>query len=597
MFRFKRKYVYAGIVSLLALGLGAVSHSSVIVEPPGNMSLYGERFQGDREFLRHLKSLPDRPKVEEHKMGPRLNGLIRNTISLENQSAGPLAAAEKVRIMLSISENNDHVALVLEERGAKVLYRRNGMTAVEMPIHAIEDMLNTLDEIQFARLPNQFRPMSVTSEGVGLTGAQKFQNIGYNGSGVKVAVIDVGFKGLTAAQTSGDIPNNIIVKDYTGRGLQTQYLHGTACAEIVHDMAPQALLYLLKIADEVDLYNALDYCVANNIDIISYSLGTFGSGPGNGTGLVDAAFDEVRAKGILVVAAAGNEADGSHWQGKFYDSDGDDIHEFIPGDPEIWYNFIVAIPYKDDDGNPETNDVTVIMRWDNWPAATIDYDMYLYDYDTVQLVGYSNAFQNGSQPPLEGIVINLPDSENYWHTYALIVTKKNGEPAGADIEISLGGTSEFYPIDNYPMIATASSSIAEPADAKSVLAVGAVNYSKWTTGPQEAFSSQGPTNGWAGISAYTKPDISGPDGTSGTTYGTSSFFGTSAATPHVAGAAALVLSMKPDLGPDALQAYLQNSAVDMGVPGKDNLYGWGRLFIVPENRGLPWLLPLLKKKE
>ncbi len=120
-------------------------------------------------------------------------------------------------------------------------------------------------------------------------------------------------------------------------------------------------------------------------------------------------------------------------------------------------------------------------------------------------------------------------------------------------------------------------SINEPADAESVLAVGAIDSANWQTGPQEDYSSQGPTNAWAGSSARIKPDIMGPDGVSTFTYGDLSFFGTSAATPHVSGLAALTLSKYPDMTPDELQEFLESNAINMGAAGKDNIYGWGRL--------------------
>jgi len=52
---------------------------------------------------------------------------------------------------------------------------------------------------------------------------------------------------------------------------------------------------------------------------------------------------------------------------------------------------------------------------------------------------------------------------------------------------------------------------------------------------------------------------------------------TSAATPHISGAAALVLSRYPDYSLEQLQSALEGWAVDMGVLGKDNIYGYGRL--------------------
>jgi subtilisin family serine protease len=361
-------------------------------------------------------------------------------------------------------------------------------------------------------------------------------------------------------------------------------------------MAPEAKLYLLKIEDEIHFYEAFDFCNDNGIDIISLSIGTFGSGPGDGTGPLADLCNFAMENGILVVAAAGNQANfssngtliGTHWEGVFLDqgdndwwADGsNDVHRFVPNELSSRYNVIAAEPYRDDDGNPETDDLTVLLRWDDWPYADIDYDIYLFNYYTGALVAYSNYVQNGAQQPLEAIILDLPDSENYWHYYYLVVAKPNGEPVGTKIELYLGGQSFFMPFWPYSSpIATSSSSIIEPADAQSVLTVGAIGYGKWTTGPQEDFSSQGPTNAWAGSIARVKPDICGPDGVSGYSYGPSSFFGTSAATPHVAGAAALILSMFPNLSHDQLRTIIESSAIDMGATGKDNLFGWGRLNI------------------
>ncbi len=229
------------------------------------------------------------------------------------------------------------------------------------------------------------------------------------------------------------------------------------------------------------------------------------------------------------------------------------------------------------------------MRWDDaWPGSSIDYEMYLfeYDYDTGELVGdepltWSNNWQEGdeSDEPLEWISMDIPDDEDYPHYYALVVTRVDEEtPTGTKLEIYLGGTSEFVPFENYSSsISTSSGSISEPADAQSVLAIGAIDYINWQTGPQQEYSSQGPTNDWNGSSARIKPDIMGPDGVTTSTSGDSSFFGTSATAPHVAGMAALALSMNPAMTPDELQGFLVANTIDMGTTGKDNLYGHGRL--------------------
>jgi subtilisin family serine protease len=536
-----------------------------------------------------------KPSIKDRKMGPWLKKYISQkapgkTLSRRQQNV----ARDKnmVRVILRTSDMSDDFTNRISAYGARILRKQSRMVIVEAPGTKVEEMITEIEEIEYARQPFVFFPLGEMSEGVHLSGADSFHSNNFTGSGVKVAVIDIGFKGLSEALLNGDIPYSVKTYDFSGMGLETEYFHGTACAEIIHDMAPHAELHVLKIYDEIDEYNAHDYCVENGIDIISMSLGTFGTGPGDGTGPLCEAYDEVRQNGILTVVSAGNQAVyvgpegayGRHWEGTFNDSNNDDIHEFIPDNPFSFYNVIAAYPDQDDDGNPLTNEVTIVMRWNDWPNADVDYDMFLYEIDDATgeieatQMAYSNALQNGSQDPIEIIVEDIPDSEDFLHYYALMVERTSGMPSEIELEVYLGGRSYFIPFYHYSSpIATLSSSLTEPADAQSVFAVGAIDYMNWITGPQEGFSSQGPTNAWGGSSARIKPDIMGPDGVSGYSYGDSSFFGTSAAAPHVAGAAALILSLDPDLSPDELQSFIESSAVDMGVPGKDNEYGWGRM--------------------
>ena len=55
------------------------------------------------------------------------------------------------------------------------------------------------------------------------------------------------------------------------------------------------------------------------------------------------------------------------------------------------------------------------------------------------------------------------------------------------------------------------------------------------------------------------------------------FSGTSMASPHVAGVAALIWAARPSLTVAELEAVLRASAVDLGDPGRDNVYGSGRV--------------------
>jgi len=97
--------------------------------------------------------------------------------------------------------------------------------------------------------------------------------------------------------------------------------------------------------------------------------------------------------------------------------------------------------------------------------------------------------------------------------------------------------------------------------------VGALKYS---TKKLEPFSSQGPT-----ADNRPKPDVAAPDAVTTVSYG-SPFYGTSAATPHAAGAAALILSHNPGFNVSALRSALQK-ATTSGGNSRNNQVGYGLL--------------------
>ena len=53
------------------------------------------------------------------------------------------------------------------------------------------------------------------------------------------------------------------------------------------------------------------------------------------------------------------------------------------------------------------------------------------------------------------------------------------------------------------------------------------------------------------------------------------FAGTSMASPHVAGVAALIKAVHPEFGPDEIRMVLEDTAEDLGGPGWDQTYGYG----------------------
>jgi len=116
----------------------------------------------------------------------------------------------------------------------------------------------------------------------------------------------------------------------------------------------------------------------------------------------------------------------------------------------------------------------------------------------------------------------------------------------------------------------ATNAITYPASLPGVNAVAALqdagglaSFSNHGTGL--AFSAPGVgiyTTDRSGISGYTNGDYVFSDGTS-------------LASPYAAGIAALVLSINPSLSATNVEQIMQQSCVDLGLPGYDTTYGWG----------------------
>jgi subtilisin family serine protease len=113
-----------------------------------------------------------------------------------------------------------------------------------------------------------------------------------------------------------------------------------------------------------------------------------------------------------------------------------------------------------------------------------------------------------------------------------------------------------------------------PANNPSAFPVGNVNDTKGIY----SSSSRGPSScaGWTG----PYPKIVAPGVTIRTTDRFGGYYnptGTSLSAPHVAGGLAVLLSVFPDLSVEHQESVLISSAVDLGIPGPDNSYGYGRL--------------------
>ena len=113
----------------------------------------------------------------------------------------------------------------------------------ESRITALADM----PDIRFVSLPNNPLP-AITSEGVLIINADGWLAASYNGAGVKIGILDVGFSDYAIRQAEGELSANVTTRWAPSIGGEGTSVHGTACAEIVYDISPGASYYLANFA-------------------------------------------------------------------------------------------------------------------------------------------------------------------------------------------------------------------------------------------------------------------------------------------------------------------------------------------------------------
>jgi Subtilase family len=531
------------VVSIPAAALGRSGTGAPALSTQGVRSNDLERV--------HVGSLPSSslPKLDPRLASAAGGGTYLDR-SLGLYSADRVALpGGKVRVVVDAVRVPSVRAAIARLGGRVQASWRNLLQAV-MPRSSLA-ALSRLEAVRSVRPPARFVADGAPGEEVATSLASAWHSKGVRGAGVKIAVIDGGFSGYTDRQAAGELPAKVTTMDFCDGGFSSETAHGTAVAEIVYDMAPDADLYLLCIGDEVQLGQAEQFAKSQGVQIINLSGGFPGSGRGDGTGAAGSVVSDARSSGILWVNAAGNQAM-THWSGTYNDPDGDQVHDWNANDDEgntfIW---------------PNESVICGVLKWDEWPAAKSDFALVLFLSSTGQDIAVLNDTQNGTQPPVEGGCIGQASGSDLKVAWAIIGVNVTTSPR---LDLIADSPPLQYEVPD--------GSITDPATSPSALAAGALC---WQSNALEPYSSEGPT-----IDGRVKPDIAGHDSVSSATYGAfsscpSGFAGTSASSPEVAGAAALVKQFHPGFGPNELQAFLESNAIDLGAAGKDNLTGAGQL--------------------
>ena len=530
--------------------------------------------------------LPEKTGLKYANLGSHLNGLM---VQVEGGEATSKHAAsdtlvhsgESVSVTIYLSGNVDGVVSFLEGNAADL--RNVGEDYIEayVPVTLLGRLAGQPGVIRVREIiPPESTHGLITSQGVQAHGAPDWHQSGMTGQGVKVGIVDNGFEGF-ADLMGTELPTTVQARCYTEVGVFTANLvdcgnnsrHGTATAENLIDIAPNVSLYIATYGSKGDFRDTVDWMIAEGVSVINRSLGGDFEGPGDGTSPFTNSrlntIDRAVEGGITFLNSAGNNAKEAWFQDSppsIYDSDGDGYGfvEFAVGDPTN------SIGWRTD-GAPRLHKghrIWAYLRWeDTWPGASTDLDLYIIDSTSGEVVARGEDNQSGrsGDVPTELLYTEIPrDGE-----YLIAVAYRGGDlPDWIQLRVPKAIALEHF---------TEGHSINGPSESANpgMLAVGATHY--WDTHTIADYSSRGPT-----LDGRIKPDIVGAACGQTESYESHSrggylcwFAGTSSASPHVAGLAALVRQRFPDYTTQEVAQYLKDNAAQRETPDPNNTWGHG----------------------
>ncbi|HEX9140306.1 MAG TPA: S8 family serine peptidase [Steroidobacteraceae bacterium] len=452
---------------------------------------------------------------------------------------------------------------------------------------------------------------------------QAYADNGLNASGPN-GYASNGFKATYSTdQSTGALPAGINVLEeapcleYGAPELLPFTDEGRAILQIVHVVAPGATLAFHTASNsEADFAQGIINLAAAGAKIIDDDVG-YPDEPFFQDGVIAQAVDEVAAQGVAYFSSAGNEGRNSYENtapvfpvtATTAPNSGEKLLNFDPTGASTTTSMPISIPalfpgefiylaVEWDQpfvtGAPTSGGATSSIDLCVTAASGADQISDLADFPTEVACTGANAI--GSDPVQVILIGNPADAGGSTPSeqVTIAVGLANGTPAPGLIKLLVAGDGAPVGIDAFP---TNSPTIQGHPGAAGATAVGAAYYFDTPdcgTAPAllESFSSPGGDpilfdasgNRLAAPQVRQRPQFVGPDGVNNTFLGFNvsptgmgnappgcringaypSFFGTSAAAPHAAAAAALLWQANPAVSATQLVAALQSSAVPMG---------------------------------
>lgn len=529
-------------------------------------------------------------------------------------------------VAVDIAAHGKAVANAVKATGGTVRYAApDGALRADLPLSAVDAIAGRADVAEVkpaaqamtwnepgnrdARVATAVKAVAATqvSEGDKAHGADTARTTyGVSGSGIKVCVLSDGVDSLAKSQSAGELPAVDVLAGQKGSGDE-----GTAMLEIIHDLAPNATLgFATAFTSEASFAaNIRALRTTGKCQIIVDDVSYFDESPFQDTQVAQAVND-VTAAGALYFSSAGNSGNATDGTSGYYEGDFRASSTKISGVTGTPHDFDPTSTTQNFDalsagslGRPVT------LFWsDPWGKSANDYDLFILN-SSGSVVASSENGQSGSQNPYE--IAQVPSSGS---GYKVAVVKYSGADRFIALNVirgrfvasgSLKAFSTNGVTNGHSAAANAFSVAAAPAAAAFGRPLEAGDPAN-PTGPYpglftasskwERFSSDGKrhlfynADGTAitpgnvsstGGATRNKPDITAADGVATSVAGFQPFFGTSAAAPHAAAIAALLLSGKPTATPAQIRTALVSSAIDLGAAGFDTVTGNGVIMAGP----------------
>ena len=374
-------------------------------------------------------------------------------------------------------------------------------------------------------------------------GVLRYHQADVRGKGVKIAVLDSGFRGYRN-NLGKSLPQQVTTRSFREDGdLEARdSQHGILCAEVLHTIAPEAeLLFANWEPDSPESFlRAARWARNSGAKILTCSVIMPSWSDGEGGGDHHVALREILGDGNqpgdpLFFASAGNLAE-RHWTGSLR-PDARQYHQWSFGKHlnriRPWGTERVAVEL--------------------YGPMTGTCQLEVFDASTGRLVEQTTLVAAKGRWGIAALRFEPELRRDYF----VAIRCPETPPETPFHLVVLGGFLEQ---------GTQRGSIPFPGDGQRVVTLGAVDADLKRLG----YSSCGPN------SPRPKPDfvakVPFP-----IVSRAQPFSGTSAAAPQAAGLAALLLSRSPDQSPDQIHAILRGAALDLLDPGHDCETGYGLL--------------------